>query len=385
MADGAWNVAANWDNGVPGPADAAIFDPAKSNKNVIRSDTIAATVAKLTINLNYTGTIRLKSLTVGHDLGRCTSTLQNGIISVADIGFVKIHSGTFNWSAGTIESRFRPAPPPGPGKPSHPPTFFVDPGATANLTGSANFAGNFDLLNEGTMIVSTSNNITVGNGSTVTNSGTLDVQSDIGFVGMPLRGQGGFDNSGSFKKSAGTGQTRLYMPFTNSGGDLEVRAGMVYLVASGKQTNGKTTIYAGATLGSPTTYEVSEGILQGQGVGTSTVIGNLTLAGGDFYVGTNGTIATFRVTNNYIQTGGTLHIDVDGKQRQQSDLLIAENTAMLGGNLTVHTLNGRKPANAVAILKHGGRQNDFASKTYLGGVTYTPDLSQMFKEYALKP
>ena len=53
------------------------------------------------------------------------------------------------------------------------------------------------------------------------------------------------------------------------------------------------------------------------------------------------------------------------------------------GNLTVNTLNGNKPANAFKILTYRTRVNNFASFTYLGGVTYTPD--PQLTEYDLKP
>jgi hypothetical protein len=368
-------VAANWTGGaVPGAADEAVFNPAISNTNVINSDTVAATVGKLTIKPGYTGTINLQSLTVGQAGG--TSTIEGGTISVSGdgtVGLVEFTAGTLNWSAGTISSKFMP---PGAGA-FDPPDFRVDSGVTCTLTDSANFAGPFDLyVNKdnqgfGTMVISTSHDINVGNGSVIINSGIIEVQSDVGFVGARLRGQGEFDNFATFGKTAGTGTTGLDMPFKNlnAASVFTIQSGTVSLVASGTQTNGKTEIYAGTTLQTSTTYEVDAGVLQGHGAGTSTIMGNLLLAGGDFYVGTDGTIAKFVITNNYTQTGGTLHIDIDDNQTPGWDLLTVRNTASLGGTLEVNTLSDG-PASCL-IMTYFVHINDFASVTYLGGETYT--------------
>ena len=76
------------------------------------------------------------------------------------------------------------------------------------------------------------------------------------------------------------------------------------------------------------------------------------------------------MTSSYTETGGKLHIDVDGNALQQSDRLTVGNIAKLGGNLTVNTLN--RPSSSVDFLTYSLAVNDFASFTYLGGVTYTP-------------
>ncbi|MBI1916374.1 MAG: hypothetical protein HYS12_16825 [Planctomycetes bacterium] len=367
-----WDVAANWvGNAVPTLADDVVFD-ITSTASVL-SPTINGAAHTLKITSDYTGTIILQSLTVSQGTAG-TSTIQGGTIDVwgdGSVGLVTFTGGTLNWSAGTIKSEFTP-PPAGA---FNAPDFILDGGVTANLTNSSNFAGPFDLYvnSGGTMTISTSNNINVGNGNTITNGGTIDVQSDVGFAGMQFRGQGEFDNSKIFKKSAGTGQTGVQMPFKNLNAlaEFSVQSGTVYLFGSGTQTAGTTTIFAGTTLGVADTYEVAAGTLKSNGPGTATVTGNLKLSGGDFYVGTDGTIGTFFVTNNYTQTGGTLHIDVDGAQTQQSDLLKIGNLANLGGNLTVNTLNFHSPGTVFDILTYATHLNDFASITYLGGVSYT--------------
>src|SRR5262245_42537156 len=181
----AWDVAGNWQltgggaGQVPGVNDTAVFDPAVANVGV-NSPTDTPLIAQLIIKPNYNATISLKSLSIGN-VATDTSTLQgSGGISLASNGSFIIDAGTFNWSSGSISSLFNQ--PPGGG--ATPPPFTVDSGVTVNITGSANFAGNFDLYNSGDIVVSTSNNITVGNGDLVViyPGASIDVRSDVGFV-----------------------------------------------------------------------------------------------------------------------------------------------------------------------------------------------------------
>jgi hypothetical protein len=367
----AWDNPGNWDgNAVPGVLDTAVFDPTVANVGV-NSPTDTPNIAQLKINTGYNATISLKGLTIG-GAGTDTSTVQGGSISLAANGWMDLFDGTLNWSAGSISSLFAQ-----PG--STPPPFTVGDAThlvTVNMSVSANFAGPFDLYNSGKMTISTSsNNVTVGNGSLIVNyvGATIDVQSDVGFVGSPMGGRGSFTNNGAFKKSAGTGTTGVAMPFTNASAlaVFEVQTGTVSLNASGDQTQtaGTTQIYVGATLAVATTYVVSAGIIEGQGGGTSTLTGNLKLTGGNFYVGIDGTIGTFKVTNNYTQSGGTLNIDVNGSS---NDLLKVGNQASLGGTLKVNTINGNKPNGAFTIMTYTSLDplhNEFAGFTW-NAITY---------------
>src|SRR6266542_6576775 len=241
MAAGAWDNRDNWTDGVPDATKDAIFN-ATANTNV-NSETVDAVAKTISID-GYTANIKLQSLTLGSATASGTSTIKSGTITITyGAAFGLDLFGTLDFSGGTISTGTPP-------RPLIPPDFKVESGATANISGTANFAGSFDLFNDGSVTVSTSNNIVLGSGARVENYGTLIVQTDITFVGSVFQGRGEFDNiGGTFQKTAGTGTTTVQLPFTNTG-TFEVRTGTVSLTDPGdqKQTSGTTTIYAGARL-----------------------------------------------------------------------------------------------------------------------------------------
>src|SRR5262249_26774080 len=132
------------------------------NTNV-NSDSVDAVAKTITIDSGYTANIKLHSLTLGSATSSGTSTISDGTITIT-YGVVEGLDlfGTLDWSNGTISSGT-------PVTPFIPPTFKVESGATANLTSTASFGGAFDLDNYGTINVSTSHNVVVGNGSEIKN------------------------------------------------------------------------------------------------------------------------------------------------------------------------------------------------------------------------
>jgi hypothetical protein len=373
-----WSPAASWLNSnnqgqAPVNGDTLVFDGTKltdSNDNMANLK-----IATLTIAAAYTKTITISNtLIVGQDANggqsATTSTMAGGAIAGLQFKDFELFNGaTLNWSGGSWT---------GP-QGQQAPYLKVDPSATLNIQTAASIM-NRTLNVLGTVSDAANNDVQLGGGLVVASGGTFDITVDKGLTNG--QAQEAIYNEGLFRKSAGTGTSTIALSFTNDAttATLKVQTGILSFTSTASQSAGTTNIFNNTTLATTGTFTVSGGSLYG--AGTSTIRGNLSISAGDFFVGGDGTIGTFNVTNNYTQTGGTLHIDIDAKAGT-TDVLNVTNAANLGGTLLVNSLTG-KPAAAVTIITDGSRVGDFATKTYLGGVNYTPDLTDNTK-YKLVP
>lgn len=203
-------------------------------------------------------------------------------------------AGTFRWSRGTIQALSGPVTSNGP--------FNVVPGATKTLQGTLN-------LNAGAVLT---DSLTLSNAGVLTNNGgILDLQTDASLsqgVGSPST----VNNTGTLKKSGGTGVSTISATLNNSGsllvqsgtvtiggpasssGTLGVSAGAILqLGASGLTLNagtafsgagtvrinaGTLTVASTAAMPAPMALELTGGVLQG--AGTLTVGGPVTWSGG---------------------------------------------------------------------------------------------------------
>jgi hypothetical protein len=368
---GYWNDPTNWSSGVvPGAGDTAIFSTAGGDCSVNQ----VASIGALDIESTYVGTITLAN---GMKL-TASSSMHGGTITGTNN--LEVAGGTFDWSGGSFLTQTSPPPTSTTG------IIQVDAGATFNINSGAQTLWR-PLTNSGTVNVNPSNDIQMGGGTNVNivNSagGTINFQGSYGFVITARQTAGTFTNAGTVVKT-GSGTATETLPFTNNGTNalLQIQAGTLNFPSDPVQTTGTTSIYAGATLQVSGNFQVNGGTLQGVGTGTATVLGNLTLAGGNFYVGGDNNIGTFSVTNNYTQTGGTLHIDVKTGTPDTYDVLNIGNTASLGGNLTVNTAPGTPQAGSKSIITYNALATgtNFSSFTWAGW-TYSVDYTSNPKAY----
>src|SRR5207302_3051425 len=94
-------------------------------------------------------------------------------------------------------------------------------GTTVTINGAVYFDSR-SISNAGTLTYSSNSYSYFYNSATLTNSGTVDFQGDGGFY--IASGSPSITNSGTIKKSAGTGQGGLQMPLiAQSGSQLLVQ------------------------------------------------------------------------------------------------------------------------------------------------------------------
>ncbi|MBL8481950.1 MAG: choice-of-anchor D domain-containing protein, partial [Rhodocyclaceae bacterium] len=218
-------------------------------------------------------------------------------------------------------------------------------------------AGNIDLNNSG-----------AGGSGRITNAGVIDASSNntlfaSGFVDINTPPLAVFDNSGTFRKSAGTGTTSVQLAFNNSG-NLQVQTGTVNLAGGGSGTgasySGAGTLQFGggthtldaassitttnATIASGTvnmagTYNVA-GTTTASG-GTLNLSGTLTSLGSTLTIsgGTVNTAASNATVTNFNQSGGTLsgtgNLTVTGAATLTGGIMAGAGSTILQGGATI--------------------------------------------------
>jgi hypothetical protein len=383
----------------PSNGDTLIFDPnarwGPNNTPGADTDSVDNTnpeifLSAIHVNQAYTHNITINSyLIVGKaGVGQVSSdpsNLSNGTLTLMKLNgtgaqpefeiYGSAGSGsTFNWSGGNIANG-------NPANSGNWPHIKVDGRSTFNISGGA-ASLQADIWNSGLVNFSANQDLTLSNTSYgITNSGTFNLMSDHGLLSLAgdPRAPFGFSNSsnGLLEKTGGTGTSTFGLNFGNSraSSDLEIYSGTINFTQQAGQSAGLTTIYRGATLQTSTTYTVNGGTIEGaiQGSGAAPrVLGNLTLAGGDFFVESGGMVpSVFVVTNNFSETGGTLHIYVNGWNG--NDQLQVGNQARLGGILKVTTISAPMTS-PFTIMTYGSlaQGTDFASFTW-DSLVYTPD------------
>ncbi len=183
-----------------------------------------------------------------------------------------------------------------------------------------------------------------GTGSVINNTGTWDAQTDGAAIVNYYLGATSFNNSGTFKKSAGTGTTSISIAFTNTG-TVDVQSGTLNVSGSSfKQTAGITRLTGGA-LTSLQNIAIQGGIFAGSG----TVTGPMT-------VSATGTLApglspgSLSLVGSYTQQGpaGAFNVEIGGtapgSQFDTVNVSGAGSVATLAGVLNVSLVDSFVPA-----------------------------------------
>jgi hypothetical protein len=274
-------------------------------------------------------------------------------------------TGTANWTGGSMT---------GSG------TTTIGSGATLNvaLGDSANVFLSRTLNNAGTAIVTSTSAFErfFFSGATLNNQsgGLLDLRTDRGLSNNG--GTNALTNSGTLRKSVGTGTSAIGVPFTNAG-FVEIQTGALSFTTNYVQTAGMTRLIGGNLNNFSLTVNIQGGILEGAG----TITGNLSNAG---TIRPGSSAGCLSVSGNYTQTAsGSLEVEIGGPSACSTfDQLQIGGTATLGGSLTASLIGNFAPSvgQPFQVMTFASRSGTFASvngpftASYnAGNVTLTAD------------
>jgi len=231
---GNWNVAANWSPAqVPATGDDVVI--AANGANTTFAVTVNANASLNTLSVGGgSGTQTLASGGFTLTLAAASAVNANGVLTMTNgtltgLGALTI-DGTFNWSGGVMSG-----------------AAVTTVNGPFNLSGLTAISGR-TLNNNSTAVWTSAANLGVrtGGGSVINNNGTWDSRTDDVAIVNYYGGATTFNNTGTFKKSAGTGTTTLSVPFVNTG-SVDVQTGTL-LLYGGSSTTGFIVSGAAATL-----------------------------------------------------------------------------------------------------------------------------------------
>jgi len=306
------------------------------------------TVGELEIT---SGTADFSSSTAQISVGALTQS--GGTLSGSDTLVV---AGPSSWTSGTMSGS----------------------GTTLFMAGIA-LGGTSKTLNQRTLVLSGGTAamnanvsfISMRNGATFTNQGTLELSNDGGLTNNQGffdggSGSGAFNNHGTLRKlSAGnSGVSRFSgVPLTNTG-TVEVQAGALSFSGGFTQTAG-TTRLSGGTLISTTALAINGGTLEGTGTVEGDVVNGAHVTPGL-------PTGTLSIDGAYTQTaGGTLNVDIGGPASIQFDRLSISGSAMLSGTLDIRFVGGFVPTlgQSFEVMTFASRSGSIAifNGTAIGG------------------
>ncbi|HMM70705.1 MAG TPA: hypothetical protein PKC22_00520, partial [Rhodocyclaceae bacterium] len=134
------------------------------------------------------------------------------------------HAASYTWTTGDFSAAIAPSPL------LSGDTLTIDSGGTKRFVGGA-------FSNQGTVIW-LNDNLQGGNFVFVGNAGLWDARSDTTSFSYNFGGQSTFTNTGTFRKSGGSGNTTIgNWAFINNGGTLEAQSGTLLFNGSSTSFN----------------------------------------------------------------------------------------------------------------------------------------------------
>jgi RHS repeat-associated protein len=198
-SEGSWQAAANWSSGhEPSSSDVACV---ASGKTAVSAGTGGAGVVRIEGSLVIvSGTFEVGSLLMEPSSVHAL-TLDGGTLT--GLSTVTI-TGSLAWGNESTMSGTGPT--------------VLAPGATGTVEdpgiGRTFFLDGRSLVNEGSLTVGREATLSQGEGSVLTNKGTLVVN---GHIASGVGATPELLNDGTVEKTEGTGQTRIHVPFRNEG------------------------------------------------------------------------------------------------------------------------------------------------------------------------
>jgi chitodextrinase len=261
--------------------------------------------------------------TINGDLTAATLKLDNGstILNVPAGRTVTIAQGLL-WNGGTLQ---------GAGTT----TLAVGSQSIIEPTGGKNLRGSHTLQNQGTLRMR--GGFSTGEGAILNNAGTTLAEADFKIeriFGVGALAQ--WNNTGTFRKTAGSGRTEIAMPFDNDGTVEALFGTLAFITGTGGPGEAAGTFAATGTLEFDGTHTFAAQATI-SGTGTFRVLGGTATMNGAYDVATtevigSSTIATFKGAT------ATQHISVYGAspkaifEAQVSPLTVS--VAGSGGNAT---------------------------------------------------
>ena len=287
-----------------------------------------------TVLLNSSGTVNVNSALAFP----ASTTLTFLAGTLAGTGALTLN-GTFNWSGGLMTGAAA-----------------TTVNGPFNLSGLVGINGNRTLNNTGTANWTAASGLGMwtGTGSVINNTGTWDSQTDTVAIVNNYGGATTFNNSGTFKKSAGTGTTSVSIPFFNTG-TVDAQSGTLVMSASNYTQTAGTTRLTGGAFTSTTNINIQGGTLAGSGTVTGPVIvsGTGALAPGL-------SPGTLSLVGDYTQQGpnGAWNVEIGGlapgTEFDRVNITGAGSDATLAGVLNVSLVNGytATPGDSFTIMTH---------------------------------
>ena len=265
-----WSDAINWSGDVlPGASDDVTINVGGTATITLASGTQTINSLScdeaLVISGGSLDIAAASSITAGGSLTLSGGTLTGG-------GTLTVTS-TMVWSSGTMSGSD---------------STIIQSGATLTLSAGTSTLDTRTLDNSGT-ITWTGGTFYLNNSAVLNNqSGALfDMQSN-NTMSFSVGPAGSFTNSGTFRKSAGTGISSIDDAFDNTGGTIEGQSGTLSFTGGGTHTGSTYTVSSGATVTHSGVHFFS-GSFSGTISGTLENTGTFTATGGG---------ATFNFTGN---------------------------------------------------------------------------------------
>jgi RHS repeat-associated protein len=198
-AEGAWTTAANWSAGhVPGATDVACIGSGKSAKfsNGGKTSQVAVVQGEGSLNISA-GSLELKRLPIEGESVLALLTMGGGTLQGA--GKLTV-TKTLSWNSGSMSGTS---------------STVVAAGATGTITNA--HMSEHTLVNEGSLSLS-STYLAMSTGARFENSGTFTVNTE-GEEGIshPTGAAPLIVNTGTIRKTAGTGETKIKVGLVNFG------------------------------------------------------------------------------------------------------------------------------------------------------------------------
>jgi hypothetical protein len=258
---------------------------------------------------------------------------MNGLFTGSGAGTVLVDNGTittgsgsatfnlpgnmFQWNGGTIQSGS---------------DYFTNAG-TIHIGGPVTL---YSGVNRGTLVQG-GGNLTLGGTLYNEAGGVYEFQSDTGIVNA----NSVLYNAGTLRKTGGTGTSTIGAYTIYNTGTLQADIGTLAFTGGSFNQNAGTLTLNGTSLDFQTKLNLNGGVLTGSG--TSGTVGSVwdNIGGA---VSPGAPLGTITVSGTYFQrSGGTLNIELGGRNPGQFDQLNVTGSAYPGGTLNVTLVNGFKP------------------------------------------
>ena len=356
---GFWDVAGNWDLGIPTAPDDAIINVGGTHTITVRSTGAPFTVNSISMTGNETLAITGNTLTINgvSTLNALTHTagILTGTGNVTVTGTATLSGGSHQGAGQTL----------------------IGNTATGTLSGNFGLDSGRQLVNNSVNLNATAgilnlNSANGGGSGSFTNNGSLTVNPGASFFQILASNFGAadngadaqFTNAGTLVKN-GAGGMFIDTQFTNAG-TTQVQAGSIQVRNQPFSNTGTISVASGATFNVQNATFNNSGTLQGEGTYQTLNAATALVNAGALLPGVGG-VGALTISGDYTQTAAGF-FDVELTSLTSFDTLNVLGDISLNGTLRVFSLGGFNPADG----------DMFTIATFDDGVTDASDLTGVF-------